>query len=68
MTNSGKLFHLTLINTKNREYEKEAASVSASYTQIKDTFMLSLGESDDIGQLINILYRYDMERNIFCKL
>lgn len=51
--------HMTLINTKNKEYEKEVAKISLSYVPIKDTFVLSLGASDEIGQLTEIIYRYD---------
>ena len=60
--------HMTLISTKNKEYEKSAASVSDSYQPIADKFILSLGVSDDIGQLTNIIYRCDMKKSVSCKL
>src|SRR3990167_2068144 len=41
--------HMTLINSKDKEYEQEVAKLSDSYTPITDTFILSLGVSDDIG-------------------
>lgn len=60
--------HMTLISTKNKEYEKAAALVFDSYKPIADNFILSLGVSDDIGQLTNIICRCDMKRSISCKL
>lgn len=48
--------HMTLINTRNNQYVKEAAVVAASYQPIADGFTLSLGVSDDVGQLISIIY------------
>lgn len=53
--------HMTLINTKDKEYEKEVAKFSDLYKPITDTFILSMGISDDIGQLTEIVYRYDMK-------
>lgn len=52
--------HMTLVNTKDKEYEKTAAFISASYKPIMDTFILSLGLSDDSGQLVNIIYQCDL--------
>lgn len=51
--------HMTLISSRTNEYEKEVALISDSYKPISDTFILSLGVSDDIGQLTEIIYRYD---------
>lgn len=59
---------MTLISSKNNEYEKEVALVADSYKPIIDTFILSLGLSDDIGQLTEIIYSYDVRKNISCKL
>ena len=47
--------HMTLISTTEKEYEKKVALVSDFYKPITDTFILSLGISDDIGQLKQIL-------------
>ncbi|HLB41592.1 MAG TPA: 2'-5' RNA ligase family protein [Gammaproteobacteria bacterium] len=52
--------HMTLINTKNKEYENLVNEFSKSYIPIQDTFVLSLGESDDIGQFTKLLYSYQL--------
>ena len=57
--------HMTLINSKNKEYEKEIALISHLYQPIVDTFTLSLGISDDIGQLTEIIYHYGTENIIY---
>lgn len=54
--------HMTLINSRNKEYEKAVALISGSYKPIYDTFILSLGTSDDVGQLTKIIYRYDAKK------
>ena len=51
--------HLTLINTKNKDYEKEVDRLSKSYISIGDTFILSIGKADVIGQLTEVIYRYE---------
>lgn len=48
--------HMTLLNTKNRECEHEAHLISQHYNVIEDTFILSLGKSDDIGQFTELIY------------
>jgi hypothetical protein len=48
--------HLTLINTKNRNYESEVKNLVNHYLPINDAFTLSLGEGDDIGQFIKLLH------------
>lgn len=50
--------HMTLISTKNSEYEKEVEKIWQSYVPILDSFILALGKSDDIGQFIEIVYKY----------
>lgn len=49
--------HLTLISTKNKEYEKEVERLSSSYMPISDKFVLSLGMADEIGQLIEVAHK-----------
>lgn len=56
--------HMTLINTKNKEYEKAAALVSDSYKPISDKFILSLGMSDNSGQLTEIIYHCGMKSDV----
>lgn len=52
--------HVTLCNTKNKEYEKEVAKVATTYNTITDKFILGLGESDEIGQFIRLINRIDI--------
>src|SRR3990167_11050710 len=59
--------HMTLINSKDKEYEKEVAKLSDLYKPITDTLILSLGMSDDIGQFINLIYRCYMKKGMACK-
>lgn len=51
--------HMTLINSKNKNYENEVQRLSPSYHAIRDTFVLCLGRSDDVGQLTEILHRHE---------
>ena len=51
--------HITLISSKNKDYKKEADEISRSYTPITDTFILTLGKSDAIGQLTEIIHRHE---------
>jgi len=48
--------HMTLVNTKNKEYKKEVERLSSDYEPISDKFILSLGISDDIGQLVKVVH------------
>ncbi len=51
--------HMTLINTKNKGYEKEVTALKSIYQPITDKFILSLGCSDAVGQLTKIIYTYE---------
>lgn len=48
--------HLTLINTKDKNYRQFSENVANSYHPISDTFSLSLGKSDDIGQFLKTVF------------
>lgn len=48
--------HMTLFNTKNKEYQKDVIRLYGSRPLLKDRFILSLGISDDIGQFKKIIY------------
>lgn len=48
--------HLTLINTKNANYQEKLDIISKSFIPIIDSFCLALGESDEIGQFIKVIY------------
>lgn len=54
--------HLTLISTKNKDYENEVDKLSKSYITIGDAFILSIGRSDAIGQLAEIIYKYEKSK------
>ena len=49
--------HLTLVNTKNNHYQSEIERIAKAFTPIADTFKLSLGRSDEIGQVIEIIFQ-----------
>lgn len=48
--------HMTLMSTKNKDYESDVDKLKNHYVPVTDTFTLSLGECDDIGQYIEILH------------
>lgn len=50
--------HMTLLNTKNKNYEKNIDMLKKSYIPISDKFVLSLGSRDDAGQLTQIIYSW----------
>jgi 2'-5' RNA ligase len=54
--------HMTLISTKEAKFEETANKVAESYKPIKDDFVLSLGKSDDLGQLIEVIYSCQAEK------
>lgn len=47
--------HMTLINTKEEKFEEIVNQLAGSYTPIKDTFVVALGKSDDLGQLTEVI-------------
>jgi 2'-5' RNA ligase len=49
--------HMTLINTKEKSYVRIVNQLLGPPIFIADTFTLSLGKSDDIGQLTEVIYR-----------
>ncbi len=51
--------HMTLINSKNKDYENEVQRLCSSCYTMTDTFVLCFGRSDDVGQLTEILYRHE---------
>lgn len=48
--------HMTLFNTKNKDHDKEVYAMRKLYKPISDTFVLSLGNSDDVGQLTKVIF------------
>lgn len=55
--------HMTLINTYNSDYAEEIKAAQSAYSIITDNFYLALGESDNIGQLTNILFSTKIKEN-----
>ena len=51
--------HMTLFNTKNKDCEKDVGAIKSFYKPISDVFVLSLGHSDDVGQLTKILFTHE---------
>jgi 2'-5' RNA ligase len=51
--------HMTLINTKNKEYDAKVDEFSHSYKPIRDMFILKLGRCDDVGQFTEVIYTYE---------
>ncbi|MDR3478627.1 MAG: hypothetical protein P4M14_11425 [Gammaproteobacteria bacterium] len=47
--------HMTLINTQVMNYKEQANQLLSPLTPIQDTFVLTLGRADSIGQLIEII-------------
>ncbi|GEM_PF-2255357 len=60
--------HMTLISTRNEKYEQKVSQLSGSYKPIADSFILSLGASDDIGQLTEIIHRLDIRKTMSCRM
>lgn len=48
--------HMTLLSTKNKDFANCMEALKNSYQPISDEFILSLGHSDDIGQLTKIIF------------
>lgn len=51
--------HMTLFNTRNKDYQRLVEAYKPNYTPICDEFTLALGKSDGIGQLTEILLMRD---------
>lgn len=60
--------HMTLISTKNKDYEKEVDKFSVHYKPVRDNFILKLGKCDDVGQFTDVVYQYDMRQKVTCKI
>jgi len=51
--------HMTLMSTKDRNYEQLVDDVKKRYRNIRDTFVLSLGCADEVGQYLKIIYAFN---------
>lgn len=60
--------HMTLFNTKNKNYEKDVDTIKSSYKPISDKFILSLGHSDDTGQLTRIIFKSEVKSKLRCRI
>ena len=49
--------HMTLINSRDAQYEVKAGSFIQTYQPITDQFTLVMGASDEVGQFKKILFR-----------
>lgn len=58
--------HMTLINTRDKNYENLVNEFSKSYIPIQDTFVLSLGKSDAIGQFTELLCSCSVKDKKIC--
>ncbi|OGT48304.1 MAG: hypothetical protein A3E82_05810 [Gammaproteobacteria bacterium RIFCSPHIGHO2_12_FULL_38_11] len=65
-----KLFdpHMTLINTKNTEYEMSVDQYSSSYKPVRDKFILKLGRCDGVGQFTEVIYTYEPRAKSICRI
>ncbi|MBA3661546.1 MAG: hypothetical protein H0W64_07450 [Gammaproteobacteria bacterium] len=48
--------HMTLLNTTDKDYVNKSNALITPYLPILDTFILSLGSSDEIGQFMEVIY------------
>lgn len=55
--------HITLISTKFPAYKEKADELARSYVPISDTFVLAIGECDDIGQFTKLLHQCEPRRS-----
>jgi 2'-5' RNA ligase len=60
--------HMTLFNTKNSDYKNDVELIKSTYKPISDTFVLSLGHSDDVGQLSKIICQYEDKPKVTCRI
>ncbi len=58
--------HMTLINSKNKDYEKGVLRLAPSYRPIADTFILCQGRADEVGQVTEVLYRQEAIKRNSC--
>lgn len=47
--------HMTLMSTEHADYESMVENVKRDYEPICDNFILTIGESDEIGQYLKVL-------------
>jgi 2'-5' RNA ligase len=59
--------HMTLINTKNKEYDAKVDKYSRSYKPLRDMFLLKLGRCDDVGQFTEVIYTYGVRTELSCR-
>jgi 2'-5' RNA ligase len=59
--------HMTLINTKNKEYKVKVDEYSHKYKPIRDMFLLKLGKCDDVGQFTEVIYTYETRLELSCR-
>lgn len=50
--------HMTLMSTRDRDYELVVDSLRLDYTPLCDEFILSIGRSDEIGQYLELIHLF----------
>lgn len=50
--------HMTLMSTRHRDYELLVDAVKRDYEPIGDEFILTIGESDDVGQYLRQIHSF----------
>ncbi|HEU5281422.1 MAG TPA: 2'-5' RNA ligase family protein [Gammaproteobacteria bacterium] len=50
--------HMTLMSTQQSDYELLVDSVKQNYRPISDKFVLSVGESDEVGQYLKVIHTF----------
>ena len=53
--------HLTLIGTLDSTYKSTAIPLTEGYSPITDKFILALGECDELGQFVNVIYKKEFD-------
>ncbi len=56
--------HLTLMSTLDSSYESKAAVLIERYEPIGDKFVLALGECDELGQFIRVIYQKELSETM----
>ena len=59
---------ITLVNTKSDKYPEFIQKLSIAYTPFEDIFVIALGKSDEIGQFLGAIQRYELGERINCRL
>ncbi len=56
--------HITLMNTKKHDCSSYVKKLSEIFIPFEDSFVISMGKSDEIGQFLEVINLYQPEENI----